>query len=227
MRIAALHFTGPLEPVIFQQLMTRLPEPRRERISRFRSWRDAHHGLFSELLARVMISHDLGTPWDRIQISRMVGGKPFLEGISGYHFNISHSGDWVLFASARHPVGIDVEMISNFPIEAVDLILSPEEIEYLERMPIGEKSRGFYWYWTLKECYGKAMGWGLVEPMSRLSISRGDEGVIYISIHNRINHEAHFEAVDLDSTCVASVCVVQSQAIFYGKIGFSSAGGPL
>jgi 4'-phosphopantetheinyl transferase len=157
---------------------------------------------------------------DQIQINRPIGGKPFLEGAPGYHFSVSHSGDWVLFASARRPVGIDVERIEDFPIEAVDLILAPGEKECLDGMSIRDRVRGFYRYWTLKESYGKALGIGLIEPMARLAIGRDTNGILFISTDNEIDPKARFAVIDLDSSCAASACILQGQPISLKEVSF-------
>jgi 4'-phosphopantetheinyl transferase len=84
-------------------------------------------------------------------------GKPRVEG--GPHFNISHSGDYVLLAAADAPVGIDIELWTDGDCSALaDAAFHEDERALLGRSP---SARSFFDLWTLKESYVKMLGTGL------------------------------------------------------------------
>jgi 4'-phosphopantetheinyl transferase len=100
-------------------------------------------------------------------------GKPELPG--GPSFGVAHSGECGLIAvSARAPaLGVDVERMS--PARSVSGVirrfLSPSERQALARMDDRERLEAFYWCWTAKEAYLKALGTGLSVPLDRFDVS--------------------------------------------------------
>ena len=95
----------------------------------------------------------LGT--DNVQISP--SGKPFLP--DGAPFNLSHSGDYVVFATAARPVGVDIERIRKERFEALARVaFHPEECAALRAAQ--DQTSVFFALWTLKESYMKADGRG-------------------------------------------------------------------
>jgi 4'-phosphopantetheinyl transferase len=84
-------------------------------------------------------------------------GKPRVEG--GPHFNISHSGDYVLLAVSDTPIGIDIEMWTDEDCAALaDAAFHEDERAMLGHSP---SVRSFFDLWTLKESYIKMLGTGL------------------------------------------------------------------
>lgn len=74
-------------------------------------------------------------------------GKPFVQNFSDFHFNISHSGEWVVCATANSNVGIDIERVSD--IEALKLaneFFSEEEFYDLSNMNSDEQINYFLIY---------------------------------------------------------------------------------
>ena len=91
-------------------------------------------------------------------------GKPYIpEG----HFNISHSGDYVVLAEADTAVGVDIEKIESSVGDWAKIALSPSEYEWLMGKAPGDESLEyrFYWLWTRKESLVKCEGHGFgLEP---------------------------------------------------------------
>lgn len=86
--------------------------------------------------------------------------KPFIPG--GPHFNISHSGHWVVVALGGDiPVGIDVERHRKIPESLLQKYFTPSEQAVISANP--EK---FFYYWAAKEAVIKADGRG-VEILSK------------------------------------------------------------
>ena len=79
-------------------------------------------------------------------------GKPSKE---GYYFNLSHSGDFVLFALADSEIGVDIEIFKKKNESLEDYVLSLDEKNKLT------DEFDFYRFWTSKESLMKYLGTGL------------------------------------------------------------------
>jgi 4'-phosphopantetheinyl transferase len=82
----------------------------------------------------------------------------------GLHFNLAHSGDWMLLAITNSgPVGVDLEGIDHPGLDFVSLArryFSSAEQEILMQAPPWRRRRTFYRLWTRKEAYLKGRGGG-------------------------------------------------------------------
>ena len=102
---------------------------------------------------------------------RTGGGKPYFPAFPGFHYNISHSGSYVVCAVCDQPVGIDLQQIPDQTERAVKIakrFFSQQEQEALQelrgRNETGALCRLFCRYWTARESYIKLTGRGLSEP---------------------------------------------------------------
>jgi|RhiMetdeSRZDD1v2_1073273.scaffolds.fasta_scaffold00879_11 4'-phosphopantetheinyl transferase len=84
--------------------------------------------------------------------------KPFIPGIA--HFNISHSGDYVLCAFCQNsPIGIDIERKKQINIADFENCFTAREWEFINTSDC--KISAFYSCWTRKEAVVKADGRGI------------------------------------------------------------------
>lgn len=125
----------------------------------------------SRAVLLAILSRRLGADSRSIDFSYMPQGKPFLEGQNDLHFNLSHSGHYMMLAIACFPVGIDIEKISTtFSYQDVaKQVFSDEENELLSNAPLKSQNRKFYSLWTRKEAYLKAIGCGFSEDPTLIS----------------------------------------------------------
>lgn len=106
-------------------------------------------------------------------------GRPAVAG-TPLHFSLSHSGDFVLFAFADTPVGIDVEGEPSAAVAAeVADMLHPAERAELAALPLAARPAAFARCWARKEAYLKGIGIGLAEDPSITYVGAGpDAGVL-------------------------------------------------
>ena len=98
-------------------------------------------------------------------------GKPRLKGCSGFHFNISHSGHWVVLACGETEVGIDVETIrmDSQKEKIARRFYTPQEQSYVFQEQAGAAER-FFQIWTAKESYLKYLGTGLQKALNSFCV---------------------------------------------------------
>lgn len=102
-------------------------------------------------------------------------GKPFIAG-AGIEFNLSHSGDWVLFALTQSSqvmnLGVDIEHMRTFPDmrDVARLNFSAPEFARWDVTPESDRTAAFYRCWTRKESFIKAIGEGLSCPLDSFEV---------------------------------------------------------
>jgi 4'-phosphopantetheinyl transferase len=157
-----------------------------------------------ELLARYAVGQYLGNPVQEINLVFGEKGKPHISNLSDVHFNISHSGHYVVCAVAPKEIGIDVERIRSVNLRIAERFFSPSEISDL--MALGEEARMHYFItlWTIKESYLKAIGRGLTQHLNSFTIIRTGDSYLLTG-----NHEAEgygIETHQLSADYMMAVC---------------------
>ena len=125
--------------------------------------------------------------------------KPFVMNGGGVHYNLSHSGRYVVIASGGSSLGIDVEKVGRVKKNIAKRLFSPREnVEYRRYR---ETDGDFFCrMWTLKECYIKYDGRGLTLPLNSFSILPKGEG--YYMEDSRLK----FRQFDMPDGYIMSVC---------------------
>ncbi|MGM1567741.1 MULTISPECIES: 4'-phosphopantetheinyl transferase family protein [Bacillus cereus group] len=136
----------------------------------FRKQKDALRSLLGDLLIRSIICEEFNISNSNIHFKFNEFGKPYLYNKPSFHFNISHSGEWVVCAIDHHaPVGIDIEQIKPIDFEIAKCFFSDDEYKHLLLQPTEKQLDYFYTLWTLKESFIKAHGEGFFMPFNTFS----------------------------------------------------------
>lgn len=160
---------APLElsSELLASLVLPLSPSERERAGSFQLAPARQEFLAARGWLRLLLSRYLGVDPAELSFETQAGGKPYLRHPDplGLRFNLSHSGQVVVFAIAYgRDVGVDVEEVRpdfDFTLVA-ERFFSEQEQRALQQMPPGPSRRNaFYRAWTLKEAYLKGIGAGL------------------------------------------------------------------
>jgi 4'-phosphopantetheinyl transferase len=152
-----------------EQVIKTLPGPIQKKILEYVRWQDAQRSLLGEVLIRSLLSGRLNVPVHLLDIRYGEKGKPCLPG-DPVHFNLSHSGDWVVAALASAPVGIDVERIKPNKLKIARRFFTDNEFDSIMEKPEEHRLDHFFELWTMKESYLKAVGKGLTQSLSSFSV---------------------------------------------------------
>jgi len=129
-----------------------------DRIRRYRRWEDAQLSLLGRVLLKQGMEN-LNYKFDESKLKYTSFDKPYFED-DHVHFNISHSGHFVVCAITElGEIGIDIEKINPIDIDS----FKPQMTNY-EWNTINESKnsmREFFAYWSQKEAVIKAHGEGL------------------------------------------------------------------
>lgn len=96
-------------------------------------------------------------------------GKPVAD--NGLHFNLSHSGEYVLFALSDKEIGCDIEKSRNINPEKLGKIVFCDN-ELLKIKNASDKEQCFFDLWTRKESLLKCIGKGFHQNSKSVDVSR-------------------------------------------------------
>ncbi len=159
------------DPLTNASALTGIPAWRQAYILRYRRPEDRRRSLGVWRLMENMLAARGFQAQDVIADSR---GKLCCDGI---FFSLSHAGDLALCAVSGVPVGCDIELVKDAPLEIAPRIFCPGERAYLRNARDDkEAQRRFFTLWTLKESYMKMTGEGLGLAPERLEIRMAASG---------------------------------------------------
>ena len=150
------------------------------RYHRFRRDLDRDMFLLGRVMARAIVGDALAVPPTSWPWREGAHGRPEIDlPDCRMAFNIAHSGGLVACAfSWTHEVGVDIEdrQRASLDIDLVARCCSPSEAADVFARGDGWRDR-FLQYWTLKESYLKARGFGISVHLGDLSFSLHDDDV--------------------------------------------------
>ncbi|MFA6662197.1 MAG: 4'-phosphopantetheinyl transferase superfamily protein [Bacilli bacterium] len=122
----------------------------------------AQQSLLGELLIRYLLFKKFKLNNSMLVFSKTKYGKPLLNSLKDFHFNISHSKDWIVCAVDNHPIGVDIEVLRDFNLKIGKRFYTNKEYNYIMNASYLDQMYRFYEIWTMKESYMKAVGKGFL-----------------------------------------------------------------
>lgn len=209
---------------IVNQLYLQIDKEKMNKIKKYLNKYDRSRSLIGEILVRTIIIDKLKICNEYIKFDLNRYGKPYLRKKPCFHFNISHSGDYVVCAVDDKPIGIDVEEIKDIEYEELaKKIFTIQEYNYIINKGLDNQLDRFYEIWTLKESYIKCCGKGLTIPLQsftiiidqleNIKIINNDEYMKYtfkifnIGLNYKVslctlNHQVTTEIIDIEQDCL-------------------------
>ena len=148
----------PLSDDVFEALLP-YAEPYKQKNIKSHSKKDeADRMLVGDMLLKYVLKKQFSIPMSNLNIQLGEFGKPYLPDYPDVHFNISHSGDFVVCAVSQSPVGIDIQTILTDKERIARRVLSSEKLQEIEEST--EPDLLFTKYWAEKEALLKLVGCG-------------------------------------------------------------------
>ncbi|MGY4786615.1 4'-phosphopantetheinyl transferase family protein [Bacillus sp. OHL2] len=184
---------------------------KRAAAERFRFLIDARRTLLGEVLVRQTIHDMYDLPMDQIVFETEGNGKPVVRQLPSFHFNLSHSGDWVVYAVDDAPVGIDIEEIKPIDLAIAKRFFSADEYQDLLSQPAERQEAYFFHLWSMKEAFIKLTGKGLSYGLSSFTARLSEDGQAELTLPD---HEApcFVQTYSLDPAYQMAVCTRKSAA---------------
>jgi 4'-phosphopantetheinyl transferase len=175
--------------------------------SKFKNLTAMQHRFLGELLIKAVAVSRYHLPLNETATDIGKNSKPHFKLHRGLHFNLSHSGQWVVAAFSYKPVGIDIEKVKHVNLGIARRFFAADEITYLQALPENEQMEGFFRLWTLKESYLKALGTGLTRSLSSFMINYEDSKISLSEEGIRI--DVSLDHIDIEKNYQLSVCALE------------------
>ena len=191
-----------------------LTEAERSRAQRFIHATDRNRFILSRGGLRYLLGQYLNCSPKSLIFDYSAYGKPSLaENPKELYFNLTHSGQWVIYAVGKTPwLGIDVEVVtprSDLKTLIQHCLTAKEQVS----LPAFAEEQLIFFlkHWTLKEAHLKAIGLGLSYPMTEIQIAWSPQPYFERSVS--INDAVKNWMMALwwpDGETIAAICVEQS-----------------
>ena len=175
-----------------------LTPERQIKLNQYKQFSDQVRCLVAGLLLRYALGDNLAA-----SITKDSNGKPQLAD-SSIHFNLSHSGNYVILGVSDHIIGVDIEMNAPYSSSVARKCFTIKEQAWLlsnTNSNIQPFSDAFFKLWTGKESIMKAIGLGF-----RLAPESFQVLPITNSFHKILDNAWYMQwtAIDTHTVCVVT-----------------------
>jgi 4'-phosphopantetheinyl transferase len=193
-------------PSRVRQLIKLLSSDEREKAGRFRFDKNKRRYVVAHAMLRIILGRFyLDVIPHKLEFRYGDYGKPYIsDHLPGnkLYFNVATSHELGMYAVTRDDeIGIDVEFQREIPDadEIAAHYFSSGEIAALQSLPAETRREGFYYCWTRKEAFIKAVGKGLSFPLDKFEVSLApEESARIISIEGDAFKAKQWTIVSLD-----------------------------
>lgn len=191
---------------VLEELIKFISKEKKSKLQKLKHREDKLRCLIGEILVRYIIAETISIKDSDIIFETNIYGKPFLRDYSDFHFNISHSGDFVLCAIDNKPIGIDIEKVLSIEYEAiVTNFFTSKEMNYIMRGNFKNQINKFYEIWTIKESYVKAYGQGINMSFKDFSVDYNKEEYIGVIRENKYD-KCNIKGFSLEPDYKVAIC---------------------
>lgn len=113
---------------MWQQALSNLPAQRMEKVRRYKYHEDKARSIAAGFLLGYTLKKECGlTSWE---LAYGEQGKPYFKDVEGFHFNLSHSENYVLLGIDDNPCGVDIQKKKVLRSGFAKRFFHPRELEY-------------------------------------------------------------------------------------------------
>lgn len=157
-------------------LMNYVSDQRLQKASKYKFRSDAIRCIYSEILVRYAF-HKCNIELEMCEWGFNEYGKPCIRECPNLHFNISHSGKWIVVAISEGEIGVDIEAVINDNSSIIYNFFSEKEKSSILTENTKNRNEKITQLWTMKESYMKYRGLGLFMDLSSFSVDINSNSV--------------------------------------------------
>ena len=198
--------TSPLnDEDTFDRFYNTVSKYRQQKINAYKNRKDKNLSLGAGILLKYSLK-SLGLSEKDMVYGNGKYGKPYFKNEPDIYFNISHSDRYVLLAVSDREVGCDIEKVDSIDLKIAKRFFNIDEYNtILSLHNTEEQKRKFYRFWTLKESFIKATGYGMNLPLDKFCISLAEEKIC-VNCSDIKKQYTFFEYTEIKDFCV-SCCI--------------------
>ncbi|MES2875217.1 MAG: 4'-phosphopantetheinyl transferase superfamily protein [Bacteroidota bacterium] len=187
------------------------------RASRFVKETDRQTFIVAKALLRSVLAEYTGVSSGEISFEHGKRQKPRLKNPCNLsiHFNVSHSGQSILFGVSDEEIGIDVEYYKNATVGETDIrnLFVGDEVSFINNQSSPVKT--FHSLWTRKEALLKGTSEGISDKIRFVPCLTGTHDIKPGVIASSVNWTVI--SFDADEFCTASIAYtgLNKQLTFY------------
>lgn len=175
-------------------------EPSRiERIEACRNNRARGNRILAGVLLHKALSDNSA---DSLDIVYTDTGKPYLMNNSKLHFNMSHSGDYIVIAVSGQNIGVDIQKAAPYNEKVIQRITSESEREKLSDLFV----KRLNYVWAVKECFSKLTGKGILMDFAEVSFEEDEVNDGKIKIYRGGKMSAYGVRTEVDGDYELITC---------------------
>lgn len=180
---------NPVNSSIFQYLLKFVHTKKIKRILKQRIKQNADNMLIGEILAKVAIKKTFDIDIAKQEFAYTEYGKPYVFNYPNVHFNLSHSGEYVICSVSDNPVGVDIQKISEYNPDVAERVCCEKELKQIEDSL--DKASEFTKLWTQKEAILKMYGTGIASAdikncFDNHNIASGKVEDYWVSVYSKM-----------------------------------------
>lgn len=202
----------------FYMLLEYVSETKKKQVNKYNRFIDAERTLIGAVMARYALCKRLKIKNSDLVFDLNKYKKPIVIKPNEIHFNISHSGSWVVCVVDDNKIGVDVEIVRPINFIIAKKFFSQKEYTYLLNQNEKMKLKYFYRLWTLKESYIKAEGKGMSIPLNSFTINETNNCIqVYDDgkLQDYVFHQSFLDSNTSFAICASDVSEINS---FYFSI---------
>ncbi|MGI6070889.1 MAG: 4'-phosphopantetheinyl transferase family protein [Blautia sp.] len=136
-----------------------------------KDYKKAEHVMGEKLLAYGLME-EYGISLDTAQRAVSEYGKPYFVDLPEIHYNISHSGAYVICGFAPVEIGLDVQIHKKVNLEGILERTVPADLAR-QILDTENTEEAFFRQWVLRESYIKWTGEGLHKDLRTIDMEEG------------------------------------------------------
>ena len=167
-----IYINDYIDQFSLDEALLEISQQRREQALKFKYEQGQRLSVAAYLLLKEGLRQEYGLTENPV-FGYHENGKPFIEGLSDIHFNLSHCRQAAICGVSHRPIGVDVESIREFRDNLVDYTMNKEEAIRIRQST--RPSVEFIRLWTMKESLLILSGEGIRKNLQDVLTEAGEQ----------------------------------------------------